>query len=98
MGYGIYALMDDVSKQYDDLRNPFLKCRTKSELKEELKPHVRRIIKKYENCCYGTITATIDSFRNEIYGLEQAVYHISHFGMDTIKRTVDDIVRERSIH
>ena len=93
MKYGVYSSLEySVNKQYDDLRAPFLKCKTVKELKEALTPHVKRIAKKYEDCCYGTITATIDSFRNEIYGLEQAVYHISPFGMDTIDSVVEDIL------
>ena len=53
------------------------------------------IAKKYEECCYGTVAMTKDSFRNEIYELEQAIYRISKFGMKTIERAVDDIVREQ---
>lgn len=95
MGYGIQGLLDNVSKQYDDLRNPFLKCRTKSELKEALKPHVLRIANQYNDMCIGSIQMMIDSIHCELYNLEKAVYHISQFGMDTIEQTVNDIMRER---
>ena len=95
MEYGIQGLLDNVSKQYDDLRNQFLKCRTKSELKEELKPHVLRIANQYNGMCIGNVQMMIDSIHYELYNLEKAVYHISHFCIDTIERTVNDIMRER---
>lgn len=92
MEYGIYSLLDSINKQYDDLRAPFLKCKTVKELRKALEPHVKRIVNKYEDCCYGSITATVDSFRYEIYELEKAVYHISPFGACTINRVMKEIL------
>lgn len=93
MKYGIYSLLEfNTNNQYDNLSTRCLKCNTVRELKEALTPHVKRIVKKYEDCCYGTITATIDSFKNEIYELEQTVDNISQLGMGTIDEIVKDIL------
>jgi hypothetical protein len=93
MKYGVYRLVEyDANKQCDDSITSIIKCNTVRELKEALIPHVERIAKKYEDCCYGTITVTIDSFRNEIYELEQTVCHISPFCMDMIDNIVEDIL------
>jgi hypothetical protein len=96
MEYGIQGLLDSINRQYDEMRDPFLKCKTRTDLWRAIKPYVIRIIKKYEDCCYGTITSTIDSFRNEIYNLECSVYHISRFSMRTIEEIVDVILEEQN--
>lgn len=92
MEYGIYSLINNIYKQHDALRAPFIKCNTVKELKQAIKPHVERIYRKYENCCYGTITATSDRVKNELYDLMLAVSHVSKFGMTTINRVTDDIL------
>ena len=93
--FGIQGLLNSVVKQYDEFRAPFLRCNTRLELKEALKPHVIRILNSYKDVCYGSITMTSDRLRYDLYTLSQAVYHISKFGMKTIERAVDDIVREQ---
>lgn len=96
MEYDIQALLDSINKQYDDLRNPFIKCKTRSELKEALKPHVLRIANQYKNNKHvNNIQITNDSIHYELYTLGKAVCHISRFGMGTIERVVNDIMRER---
>lgn len=93
MKYGVFSLLEcGADNQSDDLSTQLLKCSTVREMKEVLIPHVKRIVKKYEDCCYGTITTTIISFKNEIYKLEQTVNNISQFGIGTIDRIVKDIL------
>ena len=91
MEYSICNLINNIYKQHDALRAPFLKCNTVKELKQAIKPHVERICHKYENSCYGT-TVTSDRIKNELYDLMLAVSHVSKFGMITINRVTDDIL------
>ena len=89
MEYSICNLINNIYKQHDALRAPFLKCNTVKELKKAIKPHVERIYHKYDHSCYGT---TSDSVKNELYDLMLSVSHVSKFGMTTINRVTDDIL------
>ena len=90
MEYSICNLINNIYKQHDALRAPFLKCNTVKELKQAIKPHVERIFNKYENSCYGTTSS--DRIKNELYNLMLAVSHVSKFGMTTINRVTDNIL------
>ena len=92
--YGIQSLFDSINKQYDDLRDPFLKCRTKSDLKAAIAPHIFRINSKYKDCYLSQYTH--DSYINEIYSLIDSVYAITGFSKKTLKRIVEDIIDEHN--
>ena len=92
--YGIQALLDSINKQYDELRDPFLKCRTKSDLKEAIAPHISRIHSKYKDRCLSS--RLHDSYINEIYSLIDSVYAITGFSKKTLKRIVEDIIDEHN--
>lgn len=90
--YGINSLFDGINKQYEYLRDQFLKCRTKSELKAAIVPHVFRINSKYKDCYLSQYTH--DSYINEIYSLIDSVYAITNFSKKTLKIIVEDIIDE----
>lgn len=92
--YGIQALFDSINKQYDDLRDPFLKCRTKSDLKAAIAPHVFRINSNYKDCYLSQ--HTYDSYINEMYSFIDSVYAITGFSKKTLKRIVEDIIDEHN--
>ena len=94
MEYGIQALFDSINKQYDGLRDPFLNCRAKSDLKAAITPHIFRINSKYKDCYLSQYTH--NSYINEIYSLIDSVYAITGFSKKTIKRIVEDIIDEHS--
>lgn len=95
MEYGIQSLLDSINRQYDEMCDSFLKCKTRTDLLRAIKPYVIKILDRYRDSCYGSITATVDSLKNELYGLECSVYHISRFSMRTIEETVDVILEEQ---
>ena len=95
MEYGIQGLLDSINRQYDEMRDPFLKCKTRTDLWRAIKPYVIRILDSYRDSCHGSTTATADSLKNELYSLECSVYHISRFSMHTIEEIVDVILKEQ---
>ena len=92
--YGIQSLLDSINKQYDELRDPFLKCRTKSDLKAAIAPHIFRINSKYRDRCLSSRLR--DSYINEIYSLIDSVYVITGFSKKTLKRIIEDIIDEHN--
>lgn len=95
MEYGVQNLLDSINIQYDEMRDSFLKCKTRTDLLRAIKPYVIRILDRYRDSCYSSITATADSLKNELYSLECSVYHISRFSMHTIEDIVDVILEEQ---
>lgn len=79
--------------QYDDLQELLYKCKTKVELKEALRPYIKKICQSYIDIIFSPYTA--DSMKNEIYTFEQFIYCISAFDPVIIDKLVKDILREQ---
>lgn len=79
----------------DEMQDSFLKCETEKDLRKTIKPYVIKILDRYRDSCYGTITSTADSLKNELYDLECFVYRNSRFSICTIEETVDAILKKR---
>jgi len=82
-----------LNEQYDDLQGLLYKCKTKAELKETLRPYVKKIYQSYIDIIFSP--RTVDSMKNEIYTFEQFVHCISAFDMLIIDKMVKDILREQ---
>lgn len=81
----------------DEMQDSFLKCETEKDLRKTIKPYVIKILNRYRDSCYGTITATADSLKNELYSLEGFVYRNSRFSMGTIEKVVDTILKKARV-
>ena len=79
--------------QYDDLQELLYKCKTKVELKEALRPYIKKICQSYIDIIFSPYT--VDSMKNDIYIFEQLVHHISAFDLVIIDKIVKDILREQ---
>lgn len=87
----VFVIM--LNEQYDNLQELLYKCKTKVELKEALRPYVKKICHSYIDIIFSPYT--VDSMKNEIYTFEQLVHHISALDMATIDKIVKDILREQ---
>lgn len=82
-----------LNEQYDDLQKLLYKCKTKAELKEALRPYVKKIYQNYIDIIVSPYT--VDSMKNEIYTFEQFVHYISAFDLVIINMIVKDILQEQ---